>query len=205
MRSDVGTTVRNGRSDPRSVCELSGFLVDLRHQFSRRGKDKGARIDLSSRGVRVGVVDGRGLRASFEQRVQDREQETTGLSGTSLSTSHQVTTVVDDGDRVLLHGRRRGVMCKLDIVQKNWVDRRRGEFQNRVGNAGTGSLDGNVGVLVEVDTRRLVNSVIDLAVELLLHPHVPVSRNVLSILPRTESIGDSVESTTADTAAESTS
>lgn len=198
--TNVGTTVDDGGSDPRSVSELSGFLVNLRNQFTSRREDQRGRVDLSSRRVRVGcVVNGRRGRSGLEQGVQDGEQETTGLSGTSLGTCHQISVVGDDGDRVLLNRSRRGVVRELDVVEQNGVDGWRRELGQGVGNTGTGSLNGNIGVLVKVDTGRLVDSVVDFTVKFLFHPHVPVSSDMFSVLPRTESIGYSRRTTTEAT------
>jgi hypothetical protein len=74
-------------------------------------------------------------------------------------------------------------MGELDVVQEHWVDGRRGELEEGFGNTLTGSFNGDVGVLVEVDTTRLVDTVVDFSVKFLLHPHVPVTDNVFSVLP----------------------
>lgn len=199
LSTNVGTTVDDGGSDPRSVRKLSGFLVDLRDQFSSRREDQRGGVDLSSGRVRVGRgVHRRSGRSGLEQGVQDGEQETTRLSGTGLGTGHQVSVVGDDGDRVLLNGRGGRIVRELDVVEQDGVDGRRRELGQRIGNTGTGGLDGNIGVLVKVDTGRLVDPIVDFTVKFLLHPHVPVTSDMFPVLPRTESIGNS-RRTTAET------
>jgi hypothetical protein len=87
-------------------------------------------------------------------------------------------------------------MGELDVVQEHGVDGWRSELEEGFGNTLTGSFNGDVGVLVEVDTTRLVDTVVDFSVKFLLHPHVPVTDDMFSVLPRTESIGYSTGTAT---------
>lgn len=53
---------------------------------------------------------------------------------------------------------RGGVSSVLDVLEKDGVDRGVGEFSHRLGNALTADLDGNIGVLVKVDTGGLYSA-----------------------------------------------
>lgn len=50
---------------------------------------------------------------------------------------------------------RGGVSSVLDVLKKDGVDRGVGKFSHRLGNALTADLDGDIGVLVKVDTGGL--------------------------------------------------
>jgi hypothetical protein len=157
--ADLGTTVNNGGTNPRSVSEPSRLLVDLGDELSGRGEDQGGGVLLSSTRVgreRVAVVlDRLGSGSVGEHLRQDGEEETTGLSRTGLSTGHQVSHVGNDGDRVLLNRGRGGVSSRLDVLEQDGVERRVGKLGNGVGNTLTGGFDGDVGVSVKVETGRL--------------------------------------------------
>jgi len=193
LLSDVGTTVDDSGTSPRSVGELAGLLVNLRDQLTGRGKDKGGRVDLAAtialfHGWRGGTI--------AEHGGKDGEEETTSLSGTSLRTSHKITTTSNDRDRVLLDGSRGSISRVSDVLKKDRVDRRVGKLGHRFGNAVTSGLDGDIGVLVEVDTGTLfvsisqqdaqntdlMDSIISLAEELLLHTSIALTDNV-AVLP----------------------
>jgi hypothetical protein len=92
-----------------------------------------------------------------EKSVEDGEEETGGFTGTSLSTSHQISTTGDDGDRVFLDRSRSLVSGELNVVEQCGVDRGVGIGENSdgFGDIGSGSLDGDIGVLVKVDTGGL--------------------------------------------------
>jgi hypothetical protein len=47
LRTDVGTTINNTRSNPGSVCELAGLIVDLRDKLTGGGKDQGCGVRLA--------------------------------------------------------------------------------------------------------------------------------------------------------------
>ena len=156
--SNLGTSVHDGGTNPRSVSEPPGLFVDLGDELSGRSEDKGSGVLLPSprvRGERTGILDGLGSGSVGEHLGEDGEEETSSLSGTGLGTSHQVSHVGDDGDRVLLNGGRGGVSSRLDVLQKDGVKRRVGELGNGVGDSLTGGLDGDVGVSVKVDSRGL--------------------------------------------------
>lgn len=157
LRADIGTTVDDGRSDPRSVGELPGFVVYLRDQFSSRGEDETSRVSLSPGRVAAVAGLGRGRGANAKHGVEDGEEETGRLSGTGLCTGHQVSAASDDGDRVLLDWGGGLVSGELDILEQTRVDGRVGfgEDGARLGDTLTGGLDRDVGVLVKVDTGRL--------------------------------------------------
>jgi hypothetical protein len=156
LRSDIGTTVNNGRSDPGSVGKLPSLVVNLGNEFSGRGKDKSGRVGLSSvvASVAVAVVDGGGGGTVGEKGVEDGEEETGSFTGTSLGTSHQISTTGDNGDRVFLDRGRSLVSGKINVVEQCRVDGGLGigKDSHGLGDIGSGSLDGDIGVLVKVDT-----------------------------------------------------
>jgi len=116
---------------------------------------------------------------------EDGEEETTSLSGTSLGTSHQITATHDDGDRVLLDGGRDLVARELDVGDEVVIERRVGKGGNRVGDTLTASLDGDVVVLLEVDTAVLDVGVVGDTEQLALDTRVGGSGNVLAVSPLT--------------------
>lgn len=154
LLSNVGTTVDDSRSDPRSVSKLSRLVVDLRNELSGGSKDQGGGIRLSSSVAHVG---GRSRGTIAEHGGENGEEETTGLSGTSLSTSHQISATSYDGNGVFLDRGGSSVSSVTNVLQKDRVDRRVGELDDGLGHTVTGSLDRDIGVLVEVDTARLYN------------------------------------------------
>jgi hypothetical protein len=155
LGSDIGSTVHDGGTDPGSVGKLPSLLVDLRDQLTGRSKNKGGRISLARPAKAIGsVVRRRSRRTLSESGRKDGEEESTSLSGTGLSTSHQITTTGDDGDRVLLDGRRGSVTRVRNVLEQNRVDGL-GESENWLGDIGTSSLDRDIGVTVKVNTRGL--------------------------------------------------
>jgi len=74
-------------------------------------------------------------------------------------------------------------MCQLDVLQQMIIEGRVGEFEDRLGNIVTGSLNGDVVVLLEVDTGLLLGWVVSYAEELSLQTWVGWSSNVLPISP----------------------
>lgn len=180
LLSNVGTTVDDGGSDPRSVGELPSLLVDLRDKLSGWGEDEGSGVGLSSS---VASLGGRGDWAEGVGGGENGEEETTSLSGTSLGTGHQVSATSDDGDRVFLDWGGGGVSSKGNVLEENRVDGRVGELNDWLGNTGTSSFDWDIGVLVKVDTGGLVESISDITVELLLEPWVSLTDNV-AVSPR---------------------
>ncbi len=47
LRTNVGTTINNTRSNPGPVCELAGLIVNLRDKLTGGGKDQGCRVCLA--------------------------------------------------------------------------------------------------------------------------------------------------------------
>lgn len=202
LGANVGTTIDDARADPRSVGELARLLVDLRDKLTSGSEDQRGRVGfalatkLASRtgGHSRGAVD-KGLR-------ENGEEETTSLSGTSLSTSHEIAATHDDRDRVLLDGGGNLVVGELDVAAKVLVQGRSGELVDRLGDVLAGSLNGDVVVLLEVDTSVLLGRIIIGNTEkLTLDTGVSRTGNVLSVAPlsiaRTASRVSSVITTTA--------
>ena len=128
------------------------------------------------RGVAAGAV--------LEGLGQDGEKETTSLSGTGLSASHQVTTTHDDGNRVLLDGRGDVVASELDVGDEVVVERRVGEGDDRLGDTLSRGLNRNVVVVAKVDThRRYGIGILGFSEEFTLDARVVRARHVLAINP----------------------
>jgi hypothetical protein len=126
---------------------------------------------------------GRG--AVEEGLCENGEEETTSLSGTSLGTSHEITAAHNNGNRVLLYRGGDLVSGELDVAQKMVVQGRVRETGDGLGNTLTGSLNGDIVVLLEVDTRVLLGGVVGHAEEVALETLVGRARNVLAVLPLT--------------------
>lgn len=155
LGANVGTTVDDARADPRAVGELAGLVEDLRDKLTGGSEDEGGRVSLAlagetrlGRGVAAGAV--------LVGLGEDGEEETASLSGTGLSASHEVTAAHDDGDGVFLDGSRDLVASQVDVADEVVIERRVGEDVDGLGNALTGSLDGDVIVFLEVDTSLLL-------------------------------------------------
>jgi hypothetical protein len=183
LRSNISTTVDDTRSDPRSVGKLSGLVVDLRDKFSSGGENQRSRISLSLAAEGSSGISGDSRGTVDEGLRQDGEEETTSLSGTSLSTSHEITTTHDDGDGVLLDRGGDLVVGEFDVAAEMLIQRRGGELGDGLGNVLTGSLDGDVVVLLEVDTGLLLGGVVENTEKLSLNARVGRARNVLSVAP----------------------
>lgn len=84
------------------------------------------------------------------------------------------------------------------------VQRGFGEGQNRVGNIVTRSLDGNVIVLLEVDTSVLLRRVIGGTEKLAFDAGVGRARDVLAVFPLTIARSTSMSTTTTTAAAGTT-
>jgi len=131
----------------------------------------------------VAIASWGSRRAVDESLGQDREEETSSLSGTSLGTSHQIATTHDNRNRVFLDWSWHLVMGELDVSDQMIVKRRVGEPENGLRNVGTGSLDGDIVVFLEVDTSLLLGWVICNTEKLTLDTWVGRASNVLSITP----------------------
>jgi hypothetical protein len=184
LGANVGTTVNDTRSNPRTVGELAGLVENLRHKLTGRGKDQRGGISLALATKLTGGISGHGRRTVEESLREDGEQETTSLSRTGLGTSHQITTVANDGDRVLLDRCRDLVVGELDVAAQMFIQRGGGELVNRLRHVGTGSLNGDVVVLLEVDTGVLLGRIVGSGTEeLALDTGVSRTGNVLSVSP----------------------
>jgi hypothetical protein len=179
--TNVGTTVDDARADPRTVGELAGLLVDLGDKLTSGGEDERGRVSLALAG-HAGLS--RGSAGSVDEGLgEDGEEETTSLSGTGLGTSHQITAAHDDGNGVFLDGSGDLVAGELDVADKVVVERRVGEGGDGVGNALATGLDGDVVVLLEVDTAVLHVGVVGDTEQLALDTRVGGTRDVLAVLP----------------------
>jgi hypothetical protein len=183
LRTNVCTTVNNARSDPRSVGKLSGLLKDLRDKLTGGSKNQRGGVGLSLTAELTGGISRHRRRTVDESLRKNGEEETTSLSGTSLGTSHQITTTHDNGDRVFLNRGGDLVVSKLDVAAQVLVQRRSRELVNRLRHLCTGSLDGDVVVLLEVDTSLLLGGIIDDAEELAFNAGVGRASDVLSVAP----------------------
>lgn len=93
-------------------------------------------------------------------------------------------------------------MSQLDVAAEVLVERRSGELKNGFGNIVSGSLDGDVIVLLEVDTSLLLRRVIDDSEKFALNARVGGTGNVLAVLPlavtrATSSVGTAATAVTA--------
>jgi hypothetical protein len=185
LRTDVGTTVDNTRAHPRTVGELARLVVNLRDKLTSRCENERCGVCLALASELTSSSSGCGRRTVKEGLRQDGEEETTSLSGTSLSTSHKITAVGNDGNRVLLDWGGNLVVSKLDVAAEVLIEGRSGELENRLGDIVSRSLDGDVIVLLEVDTSLLLRRVIDDSEKLALNARVGRTGNVLAVLPLT--------------------
>ncbi len=111
------------------------------------------------------------------------------MDKTYLSTSHQVSACGNDGDRILLNGRGSSVTSVADVLEKHRVQRGVRKLSDRLWHTSTSGLDGNIVVLLEVDTGLLLGRIVVLAIELLLHADVAAAGDVLAVLPDSETKG----------------
>ena len=75
------------------------------------------------------------------------------------------------------------VTSAADVLEEHRVQRWVRKLSNRLWHTSTSGLNGNVVVLLEVDTSVLLGRVILLAVELFLQAHVTAAGDVLALLP----------------------
>lgn len=184
LRANVGSTVDDTRSHPRTVGELPRLLVNLGDQLTGGGEDQrgGVSLALTAETTRAG---GSCRRARLVGLRQDGEEETTSLSGTSLSTSHQVTTAHDDGNGVLLDRCRHGVAGEPDVGDQVVIQRGVAEGEDGLRHVLARGLDGDVVVLLEVDTSVLLGRVVGSTEKFALDARVGRARDVLAVLPST--------------------
>jgi hypothetical protein len=197
LGANVGTTVDDTRADPRAVGELAGFVEDLGDQLTGRSKDERGGVGLALTSIATLSLCGGRRGAVLEGLGENGEEETTSLSGTSLGTSHEITTTHDDGNRVLLYGCGNLVSRELDVAQQVVIERRVCETCDGLGNTLTRGLDGDIVVLLEVDTGVLLGGIVGHAKEVALQTLVGRAGNVLAVLPGTVTRSASTSRATA--------
>ena len=84
-----------------------------------------------------------------------------------------------------MDGSGSSVTSVADVLEEHRIQRWVRKLSNRLWHTSTSGLDGNVVVLLEIDTSVLLGGVILLAEELLLHAHVTAAGDVLALLPST--------------------
>ena len=185
LGANVSTTIHDTRADPGAVGKFLGFFKDLRHELTGGGQDQGSGVGLALTTVAelTGSLGRGGRRTVLVGLGQDGEQETTSLSGTSLSTSHQVTAIHDDGDGVLLDRGGDGVSRKLDVGQQVVIQRGVCEGVGGFGDIVTGGFHGDIVVVGEVDTGVLLGRVVGETKELTFHTGVGGSRDMGAVTP----------------------
>lgn len=189
LGADISTTVDNARANPRAVSELASLVEDLRDKLTSGSKNQRGRVSLALAAIETraaaGSVSRRSGGAVLESLREDGEQETTSLSGTSLSTSHKITTTHDDGDRVFLNGGWGGIASELDVGEQVVIQGRVGEGVDSLGDVIARGLDWDVIVVGEVDTGVLLVRVVGNTEELTLKTGVRGTGDVLAIAPLT--------------------
>jgi hypothetical protein len=133
LGSNIGSTVDNAGADPRSVSEFAGLIVNLGNKLTGRSKDQGSWVGLALT-TKVTTSTGWCSRWAVDESLRENgEQETTGLSGTSLGTSHQISAAHNNRNRVFLDRGWDLVVSKLDVLEEVIIQRRVGELQNWLG------------------------------------------------------------------------
>lgn len=114
---------------------------------------------------------------------QNREEETTSLSGTSLGAGHQIAAVHDNGDGVLLDGGGSLVVGELDVLDQVVIQGRVGEGVDRLRDIVTRGLHGDVVVIGEVDTGVLLGGIVGKTEKLAFETGIGRTGNVLAVTP----------------------
>lgn len=156
LRANVSSTVDDTRSHPGAVGELPRLLVNLGDQLTGWGEDERSGVGLALATKVTSLAGGNRRRACLVRLRKDGEEETSSLSGTSLGTSHQVTSAHNDGDRVLLDGCGHQVAGERDVGDQVVIQRRVAEGEDGLRHILARGFDGNVVVLLEVDTSVLL-------------------------------------------------
>lgn len=183
LGANIGTTVDDARADPGAVGKLAGLIVDLRNQLAGGGQNQRGGVGLAL-ATKLASSAGRDSRRTVEEGLrEDGEEETTGLARTSLGTGHEVAAAHHDGDGVLLDRSGHLVVSQLDVAAQVLVQRGGGELVDRLRDIVAGSLNGDVVVLLEVDTGVLLRRVVRGAEELALDAGVSRARDVLAVAP----------------------
>ena len=199
LGTDIGTTVDDAWSNPRSVGELAGLLENLGNKLTGRSKDQRCWVSLAL-ATKVTTCACWGWRWAVNESLrQDWEEETTSLSGTSLGTSHQIATTHDNWDGVLLDWSWDLVVGEFDVADKMVVQGRVGELEDWLGDIVSGSLNWDIIVLLEVDTSLLLGWVVGDTEELALNTWVGWASNVLAIPPLSVTTATSGDTTAATT------
>jgi hypothetical protein len=185
LGANIGTTVNHAGANPRAVSELACFVKDLRNKLTSGGEDQGSRVGLALTAVTelTRGLSRRGRRTCLESLRENGEQETTCLSGTSLSAGHEIATAHHDGNRVLLDGSRSLVVSELDVGNQVVIQRGVREGIDGLGNVVTRCFDGDVVVVGEVDTSALLGGIVGNTEKLTLQAGVCGTGNVFAVAP----------------------
>ena len=103
--------VHHARLNADAIAELFRLLENLERQLSRGYEDESCGINWRP----VGAISGNVGRAGTKHHGDAREQEASGLAGTSLGARHQVSLHVTDWYRVALHRRRLSKLSKGNV------------------------------------------------------------------------------------------
>jgi len=152
LGADVCTSVDDAGLDPRAVGELARLFVNLRRKLTGWSENQRRWVGFAL-ASETSLLWSRCSRSSLEGLRKNWEQETTSLSGTGLSTSHQVTAAHHDWNRVFLHWRWHLVTCEVDVGDKVIIERWVGERSDGLWHALSGSLHWNIVIFLEVDAR----------------------------------------------------
>lgn len=185
LGADIGTTVHNTRADPRAVGELAGLIENLGNKLTGGGENEGGRVRLALTSVAklaagLGRSSGRTVLISLRQ---NREEETTSLSGTSLGAGHQVAAVHDDGDGILLDGSGSLVVGELDVLDQVVIQGRVGEGVDRLRDIVTRGLHGDVVVVGKVDASVLLGGIVGKTEQFAFETGIGRTGNVLAVTP----------------------
>lgn len=200
LGADIGTTIDDARTDPRAVGELASLIVDLGNQLTSGSQDQSSGISLALTAVATAALDRDRRGALGERLVEDGEQETASLAGTSLGAGHEIAAVDDDGDRVLLDRGGDLVAGELNVGEQVLVQRGVAEGEDGLGHITARGRDGDVVILLEVDTGVLLARVVGSTEELTLHARVTSAGNVLPINPASLTATNAAAATAAHTA-----
>lgn len=146
LQSRIGTTVDDTGMGPGAISELAGLFIDLKGELTSGGHDEG--LGHGRALVSTGL-DGNGV---LEDLGEDGEEKGARLTGTSLSTGHQITVSSDHRDAVLLNGSGHGEVGNLNVVLDEGVEIAAVEAGDGLGDIVARGRDGDIVVLVKVDT-----------------------------------------------------
>lgn len=189
LRANIGTSVHDTWTNPGAIGELAGLVKDLRDKLASRGKDQGSRVSLALPAIaQLTLSRCRGSRRPVLIRLgKDREQETTGLSRTSLCACHEVTTIHDNGNRILLNRGGDFIAGELNVREQMVIQRRVREGVNGFGDVVTGGLHGDIIIVGKVDASSLLGGVIGNTEKFALQTGVRGTGDMFAIAPLTVS------------------